>query len=1354
MTVASQLLSTARPKHPYPGLRPFETDEWSIFFGRERMIDEVIDRLAAHHLVLIHGSSGSGKSSLVRAGVLPKLARQHKRFGEPWLTCSIRPSGGPLWNLAKEFARLEGAAGDVTRIGEIVRAFNGREATLSSVAASLNSLKGRRLCILVDQFEELFRFEKETSREEAELFVDLLVRGNVRKDAATQDLDSDEVQSASAISAAAVHVVVTMRSEFLGECARFKGLAEAINRTQYLVPGMDREALLRAIRRPAMLYAGEVSLDLAERLVAEAGGREDELPLIQHGLMYLWNDASAAAKLGEKITLDATLIDQAGGLVNLLSHHADAIVNRAAPDQERKDAVERLFRALSELTAEGRAIRSPQPFRDLVAVIAIDPTKLHSIIDVLRADGVSFLTPYSKESIGETTPIDISHEALIRCWHRLADPQDGWLKREFDDGLIWRSLHIEAKGFETDKRRILSPATTEERWKWWNERRITARWAERYGGDFALVEQFITSSREEARKVQEQAEISQRKKLEAADQARRELVKKRIFSGSIAASIVLCLLSAVSIWQWRAASRAQIAAEASEKDAVAARSLAQVSEKEAVAAKSLAEQSESAALITKSHSLADRANKSMAIGDVGTAALLAVEALPDANNPENRVKEATPDAKKALSYALQRLQENVVLNGHTDSVSSVMFNPVDPKMLVTAGWDKTVLLWDLSGRKPVSRVLGRHDDPVHSVDFSADGNRVLTSSYDNTARIWDVATQKQIRKFVGHTDWVQSAVFSPGTNKYVLTGSRDKTTRLWDAETERLVGTIKHNEPVQYAAFSPNGSLIVTASGLKIDLWDTAKVLESGAQVNTPAEAVVKPLSTLSGHTGSVLMVVFSRDGKKVVSASFDKTAKVWDVSDPSKPVPDASFAGHEDLVFGAIFSPDTKTVLTTSIDETARLWDVGEKRLIALLRGHNDGVWHAAFSPDGQTIATTSFDRTVRLWKVSGRSESGILEGHKRDVWFAAFSPNEKLIATASFDKTVRVWDAATQREVWKSPEYGDWVRTVAFSRDSRSLVTTSDRVATVWDLEKKQSADLKGHTSIVSNAVFSPVDAKIILTSSFDKTARLWNAETREEISRLEGHSDFLMSAAFSPDGKTVVTASRDKTAKLWDVSNPAKPVEIGSLTGHETWVEDAAFSSDGKMIATASWDKTVRLWDVGTRKQLAVLVGGAPARTVRFSPDNRMIITTADNTARLWEVNLANPIELQVLKGHRGIVRSAVFSPTGYTILTASSDGTAKQWPVDPASQDTPAQTMVDKAKQDVPRCLTVFQRKEAFLDWRPPTWCIEMEKWPYDTKDWKIWLEAVRAKENPPQPGSVEWEAWLSSRMSSSVMPSPK
>ena len=370
-----------RPPRPYPGLRPFEAEEWSIFFGRERMIDEVIGRLAEQRLALIHGASGSGKSSLVRAGVLPKLARQHQRHGAPWRTCTMRPSGGPLWNLASEFAGLEGRGDDVERIGALVTRFDARDATLASVAAGLEGLQGQSICLLVDQFEELFRFEKEVSREEAELFAELIGRAVAAPPEGGVD----------------VRVVVTMRSEFLGECSRFAGLAETINRTQYLVPRLDDEALIRAVRRPAELYGGHLDAVLAERLIASVRGREDELPLLQHGLMLMWDEA---VKRGLPPTLDGRMVEAAGGLAELLSNHADAVLREAAPDEARARLVERLFRELTDVNSEGAAIRRPRALRDLAAAIGVewgradaDPRRLprprRVVPDALRAGAVA-----------------------------------------------------------------------------------------------------------------------------------------------------------------------------------------------------------------------------------------------------------------------------------------------------------------------------------------------------------------------------------------------------------------------------------------------------------------------------------------------------------------------------------------------------------------------------------------------------------------------------------------------------------------------------------------------------------------------------------------------------------------------------------------------------------------------------------------------------------------------------------------------------------------------------------------------------------------------------------------------------
>lgn len=490
-----------KPRHPYPGLRPFEPDEWSIFFGRDRMVDDVIDRLARDRLVFVHGASGSGKSSLVRAGVLPRLARHQQREGFAWRGCMMRPSGGPIWNLARAFAEVEGRENELDRIEEIARRFNGVDATLSSVAGTLEGLAGERLCILVDQFEELFRFAKETSREEAEVFVELLTREFVSERHAPE-------------GGARAHVVITMRSEFLGECARYDDFAELINRTNYLVPHMDRDGLVRAITRPAELYGGEVAPALASRLIAEARGREDELPLIQHALMLIWNDAKVSKGAGETIRLDARLLEKAGSVRALLSNHADEVLASAAPNAERMRVAEEIFRALTDINSDGVAIRRPMKFSDLVAVSGGAESDVRAIIDAFRADGVSFVTPYAPDTVDEHTIIDIGHESVIRCWGKIADPTDGWLSKEFRDGQLWRTLIVQSENLKRKpplrfsvrflasffyRERHLPRSTIDKIERWMKER--NAYWSNRHGGNWETVCPLVEESVRHWKKV-------------------------------------------------------------------------------------------------------------------------------------------------------------------------------------------------------------------------------------------------------------------------------------------------------------------------------------------------------------------------------------------------------------------------------------------------------------------------------------------------------------------------------------------------------------------------------------------------------------------------------------------------------------------------------------------------------------------------------------------------------------------------------------------------------------------------------------------------------------------------------------
>ena len=476
----------ALPARPYPGLRAFHRDEWPIFFGRERMTEEVIGRLVRDHLVVVHGDSGCGKSSLVCAGVLPRLEQDAARSSLTWRACVMQPADAPLKGLAAALATLDS---NPHRAIEIRRALNRGIDAAPVLAELLRRGPDDHICFVVDQFEELFSFAGRYGPEEAVLFAEVL-----------EGLLSRKPEG--------LYALLTMRSEFLGHCARLPGLAETVNKGQYLLPRMTHADLLRAIREPARLYGGQVSVDLAERLVADAGGDQDQLPLIQHGLMVLHaaivrsnapgeTSASGTRRSGDRWHLDVE--DYTLHVRDVLSNHADSLLGDLSPAERR--IIEMVFRSLSELKAEGSAIRRPQTLTVLSGVAGVNEPTLDALLRPFRADGASFLRPYGDQPLAAKERVDVSHEALLRCWTSIADENHGWLFREFQDGLIWKSLLIQATEFDKSHEHVLSPATAEERETWLAGH--NAAWAERYGGQWDRVTTLVQASLEAARRSEE-----------------------------------------------------------------------------------------------------------------------------------------------------------------------------------------------------------------------------------------------------------------------------------------------------------------------------------------------------------------------------------------------------------------------------------------------------------------------------------------------------------------------------------------------------------------------------------------------------------------------------------------------------------------------------------------------------------------------------------------------------------------------------------------------------------------------------------------------------------------------------------
>ena len=365
----------------------------------------------------------------------------------------------------------------------------------------------------------------------------------------------------------------------------------------------------------------------------------------------------------------------------------------------------------------------------------------------------------------------------------------------------------------------------------------------------------------------------------------------------------------------------------------------------------------------------------------------------------------------------------------------------------------------------------------------------------------------------------------------------------------------------------------------------------------------------------------------------------------------------HKDVVYSAQFSPDGQRIVTASWDKTARLWDAASGKLIGEPMNHERMVYSAQFSPDGQRVVTASADKTARLWDAGSGKPVGKAMKHQNEVYSARFSPDGQRAVTASADKTARLWDAASGKPLGEPMKHENEVYSAQFSLDGQRIVTASaDKTARLWDAASgKPIGELMKHEGMVFSAQFSP-DGQRVVTASADKTARLWDAASGKPLGEPMKHEDVVNSAQFSPDGQRIVTASEDKTARLWDAAS-AEP--IGEPMKHEGLVFSVQFSPDGQRIVTASADKTARLWDAASGKPI-----GEPMKhedvvnSAQFSPDGQRVATVLeDKTARLWDAASGGSVG-EPMK-HEGIVNSAQFSPDGQRIVTASLDKTARLW-----------------------------------------------------------------------------------------------
>jgi len=1150
---------------PYPGLAAFQPGDAARFHGREALTEDLVSLVRERRFAAVFGASGSGKSSLIRAGLIARLRAERR-------VVLLTPGAHPLDECAARIATLAGGSAATLRreLDENPRALH---------MTVLQALTGdAELLLVVDQFEEVFTLCADA--DERAGFIRALLTAVQAENSRTR-------------------VVIGVRADFYAHCADHPELVTALRDAQLLVGQMSTDELRRAVSQPAIDTEGTLETALLARVIADAAGRPNVLPLVSHALRETWH-----RRRGNTLTL--TGYEASGGIHHALAQTAENVYTSLTEHQQRqaRDIVLRLI-ALGDGTEDTkRRVR-----RDEL------PAGAEEVLDSLVAARLVTV---------DADTVELTHEALLDAWPRLRL----WITEDRAALLVHQQLTDAAMTWERENR----DAGVLYR----GSRLATAReWADRHHDDVRRdprVAQFLTAS------------------------ARRQNRTRLLGRATVALLAVLTLVASVAAVY---ATRQRDAAQA-ERDRAVAIHTATEAEQVRDTDVSLAAQLTLAAHRVQQTpetrtDLLDTENRPLSsVLDGGTRTVFGVAFSPDRRTMATAGDDGLIRLWNVTDPA-RPVRWGRPLTGHTGRVYWLAYSP-DGRTLASAGRDRTVRLWhvaDPAHAAPAGPPLKGHTSFVFSVSFSPDGRTLVSASNDRTLRLWNVTDPAKATPLggplVGHTDAVASATFSPD-GRTVASAGHDRTVRLWNVTDlahpvpwrPPLAG---HTDTVYATAFSPDGRTLASVGNDRmVRLWN----------VTDPAAAT--PLGQpLPGHTDTVYAVAFSHDGRILATAGADHAIRLWNLSSPAGAVPlGRPLTGHTGYVYWLAFSPDGHTLASVGADRMVRLWNLPRTVLI----GQSSYVNGVAFSPDGHTLASASTDHTVWLWNVTDPADPAALgrplTGNTNAVNQVAFSPDGHALASAGRDTTIHVWDVRDPGHPvpWSRPLTGHTgpVTDVVFSPDSRLLASAgSDGTVRLWNVTDPANVTpldppLTGHTGDVTWLAFSP-DGHTLASASSDDTVRLWNVRDPAHLTsrRISVDTGGVLGVAFSPDGRTLATADNDHTVRLWNITGD--PVRIGqSLAGHTSFVFRVVFSGDGSTLASTSDDGTIRLWNVRdvthpTPAGRPLTNHIAPIDGLAISPNGRVLATASDD----------HTVELTVMD--TGSAARRICATTG-TVLTEAA------------------------------------------------------------------------------------------------------
>jgi len=1062
---------------PYRGLFHFGPNDAEFFFGRESFIQELYGATKTERLIPVLGASGSGKSSVVLAGLVPKLVQEghwqftHCRPGsEPFhsLALSLVPLYAPELNPTERMAQARQLAGYLQK-GEL---------PLGDVFAQIRQHYPDRILLIIDQFEELYTLCGEV--EIRHRFLDALIA----------DLPG--------------RVVMTMRADFLGNALSYRPFADVLNDQDYLLGPMNREELTDVIVKPAERLGVAFEAGLVERILDDVDNQPGNLPLLEFALTQLWHQRGGK-------TLTHEVYEAIGEVEGALARHADETYGTLA--NVEKERVRQIF---IQLVRPGEGAEDTRR----VAVKGELGEQSWSLVKQL-ADARLVVTSRDGQ---EQETVEVVHEALIRNWEELR----GWMetdrtfrawqerlrgaKRQWeatgkDAGSLLRGAFLAEAQERLEERPQELGAETEfirlsvaEREKVRRRERRTV-WGIVIGSLTAVV--ISSSLLVMVRHQQKQAELSEAdslaryslalsnegKDLDAAIEAIKaeKILQKYQSSDSEVMSAVMTY-----VYQGRESQRFY----------------------------------GHQGLI---HTLSYSPNgKTLASGSSDRTIKLwnpeTGEELTTLTGHQDWVYSVrySPDGKTLASgsrdetiklWNLETGEQLTTLTGHQGAIYSVSYSP-DGKTLASGSQNGTIKLWNPETGEELTTLTG-HQDLVLSITYSLDGKTLASGSEDGTIRVWNLETGEELMTFTSHQGKINSVEYSRD-GQTLASGGDDGTLKVWNLETEEELFTFTgHEGLVKSVSYSPDGKTLVCNSDRIIEVWN----------LETPED-----LTTLMGHQNSVYSLSYSPKDKTLASSSRDRNIKLWNLETGKELT---TLIGHQGEIISIGYSPDGKTLASGGSDGTIKLWNLQTGKELTTLIGHQGAIYSVSYSPDGKTLASTSQDRTIKLWNIETWKDLTTFTGHQDLVYSVSYSPDGKTLASGSRDETIKLWNLQTGKELTTLTGHQGFVRSVSYSPDGKTLASGGqDETIKLWNLQTgEELTTLIGHRGLVQSVSYSP-DGKTVASGSSDRTIKLWNLQTKEELATLTGHQEWVISVSYSPDGETLASGSWDGTIKVWDL------------------------------------------------------------------------------------------------------------------------------------------------------------------------------------------------------------------------------